>query len=75
MLAAAYWRKTRKRLRILPSYANRVQRTITFGDEIRFDPDAPFAEEEERIVREAEAQMLNMAGIEKNPETEGSGSV
>ena len=34
-----------------------------------------FMHDPEEIVREAEAQMLNMAGIEKNPETEGSGSV
>ena len=74
MLAAAYWRKTRKRLRILPAYANRIQRTITFGEEILFNPDAVFAEEEDRIVREAETQMLQMAGLDRKPETERGGS-
>lgn len=72
MLAAAYWRKTKKRLRILPAYANRHQRTITFGKEIVFNPDAPFAEEEERIVGEAEKQMMKMAGLKGSPEAEGS---
>lgn len=63
MLAAAYWRKTGKRMRILPIYANREERTITFGDLIVFDPEKPFPEEQSRIVKEAEEQMNRMADM------------
>lgn len=61
MLAAAYWRRTGKRMRILPMYANRARRTISFGEEIVFDPDVPFPQEQERVVKAAETQMRNMA--------------
>ncbi len=65
MLANAYWRKTGKRLRILPMYANKVQRTLTFGEEIVFRPEVSFSEEQDRIVRETEEQILRMAGLRK----------
>ena len=64
MLAEAWWRKSGKKLRILPVYANREKRTFTFGDEIRYEPERGFAAEQERILKEARDQMLKMAGVE-----------
>ena len=63
MLAEAWWKKSGKKLRILPVYANREERTFTYGDEIVYEPEKGFAEEQERILKDARAQMLRMAGI------------
>ena len=68
MVGTAYYRKTGKRLRFMPLYANKIQRTITFGQEIVFDPEKPYAEEQDRIVQEAEQQIRQMAGVKENPE-------
>ena len=65
MPALAYGRKTGKRLRFIPVYADKAKRRIAFGEEIPFDPDRPFAEEQDRIVKEAEVRMLRMAGMEE----------
>ena len=63
MLAEAWWKKSGKKLRILPVYANREERTFTYGDEIVYEPEKGFAAEQERILKDARAQMLRMAGI------------
>ncbi len=63
MLAEAWWKKSGKKLRILPVFANREERTFTFGDEILYEPERGFAAEQERILREARDQMLRMAGL------------
>ena len=68
MLAAAYWKKTGKKLRILPMYANKNARTICFGEEIQFHPEIPFADEQARIVRETEEQIRGMAAIKNGKE-------
>lgn len=65
MLAEAWWKKSGKKLRILPVYANREARTFTFGDEIVYEPENGFAAEQERVMRDARAQMLGMAGIKE----------
>ena len=57
MLAEAWWKKTGKKLRMMPVYANQTQRTFTFGDEIRYEPENGFAAEQERILREAYNQL------------------
>ena len=62
LLASAYWRKTGKRLRMLPTYSSKEDKTVTFGQIITFDPEIPFAEEQARIIAETEAQILRMAG-------------
>ena len=61
MLAEAYWKKTGKKLRMLPLYANREARTITFGEIILYEPERGFREEQERIVNETSAQITRMA--------------
>ena len=63
MLAEAWWKKSGKNLRILPVFANREERTFTFGDEILYEPERGFAAEQERILTEARDQMLRMAGL------------
>ena len=63
MLAEAWWKKSGKKLRILPVYANRETRTFTFGDEIVYEPEKGFAAEQERILKGARDQMLKMAGV------------
>ena len=62
MLAEAWWKKSGKKLRILPVFANREERTFTFGEEIRYEPENGFAAEQERILKEARNQLLSMAG-------------
>ena len=63
MLAEAWWKKSGKKLRILPVYANREERTFTFGDEITYQPESGFASEQKRILTDARDQMLDMAGV------------
>ncbi len=65
MLAQAYWQRKGKRLRMLPLYANREERTITFGDEIQYRPENGFQAEQERIMTETRDQINRMAGIEE----------
>ena len=70
MLAEAWWKKSGKKLRILPVYANREKRTFTFGDEIIYEPENGFASEQERILAEARNQMLMMAGVNSKEQEE-----
>ena len=63
MLAEAWWKKSGKKLRIMPVYANREERTFTFGEEIVYEPENGFASEQERILYNAREQMLKMAGV------------
>ena len=62
MLAEAWWKRSGRKLHIMPVYANREERTFTFGDEIRYEPEKGYAAEQERILREARNQLLRMAG-------------
>ncbi len=64
MLAEAWWKKTGKRLRMIPVYANRDNRTFTFGTEIRYVPENGYASEVERILKEAydQLKMLSRSG-------------
>ena len=63
MLAEAWWKKSGKKLRIMPVYANREERTFTFGNEIDYEPENRYAAEQERIMKDARDQMLQMAGV------------
>ena len=66
MLADIYWKKKRKRLRMLPMYADKRRKKITFGRIIEFDPENNLKDETERIIRETTGQIRTMAG--KNTE-------
>jgi hypothetical protein len=65
MLAEAWWKKSGKKMRMMPVYANRDQRTFTFGREIRYEPDNGYAAEQERILKEAYEQLTTLAGAEE----------
>lgn len=61
MLAEAWWKKSGKKLRIMPVYANRDKRTFTFGEEIQYNPENGYASEQERILREVYDQLLELS--------------
>ena len=62
MLAEAWWKRSGKKLRIMPVFANREKRTFTLGDEIVYEPENGYAAEQERILLEARNQLLQLAG-------------
>ena len=62
MLAEAYWKKTHKKMRMLPLYANKEARTVTFGTIVTYEPENGFQQEQVRVVKEVTAQILKMAG-------------
>ena len=66
MLAEAYWKKTHKKMRMLPLYANKENRTVTFGTTITYEPENGFQQEQVRVVEEVTAQILEMAGMEND---------
>ena len=61
MLAEAWWKKSGKKLRIMPVYANQQEKTFSFGREIRYEPENGYAAEQERILKEAYGQMVRLA--------------
>ena len=65
MLAEAYWKKTGKKLRILPMYADWEGRSLNFGDILVYEPENGFHQEQERIIREARRQINDMAGYKE----------
>lgn len=63
MLAEAWWKKSGKKLRFMPVYANREKRTFTFGNEIVYEPVNGFASEQERVLKEAYEQLVSLSEI------------
>ena len=61
MLAEAWWKKSGKKLRIMPVFANREKRTFTFGSEICYEPENGYAAEQERILKEAYDQLVALS--------------
>ena len=61
MLAEAWWKKSGKKLRLMPVYANREKRTFTFGDEIDYQPENGYASEQDRILKEAYEQLISLS--------------
>ncbi len=61
MLANIYWKRKKKKLRMLPMYADKTHRSITFGEIFEYNPDAPLKQEQERIVAET---LRQIRGIE-----------
>ena len=70
MLAEAYWKKTGKKMRFMPMYANKDSRTLTFGNEVIYEPDNGFRNEQARILAEVENQIRSIAELPQK-ETEG----
>lgn len=75
MLAEAWWKKCGKKLRMMPVYANREERTFTFGEEIVYEPEKGFAAEQERILREAYQQLLALSGADLSEDAESGGEM
>ncbi len=63
MLAEAWWKKSGKKLRLMPVYANREKRTFTFGTEINYLPENGYAAEQERILNEAYDQLVMLSAL------------
>ena len=63
MLAEAWWKKSGKKLRFMPVYANREKRTFTFGNEIVYEPVNGYASEQERVLKEAYEQLVSLSEI------------
>ena len=49
MLGQLYWMRTGKRCRFLPMLCHKGTRTVTFGEEILWDPEAPAEAEIQRV--------------------------
>ena len=64
MLADIYWKRKKKRLRMLPMYADKKTRTITFGEIFEFDPENNLKDETERVIEETTRQIRAIAGQE-----------
>ena len=60
-LARMYFRKTGKALSFVPMYVAPALRMTCFGDPIRFDPEAPIAEERARIKAELMEAITGIA--------------
>jgi hypothetical protein len=61
MLADIYWKRKKKRLRMLPMYADKKRRRVTFGDIITYDPENNVKDEQDRIITETLRQIREIA--------------
>ena len=68
MLADIYWKRKKKKLRMLPMYADKSRRRITFGEIIEYNPDNPLKDEQDRIVAETLRQIRTFAGTNTEEE-------
>lgn len=71
MLADIYWKRKKKKLRMLPMYADKKHRKIIFGEVFEYNPENPLKDEQERIVKEALRQIRTIAGQKTKEETQG----
>ena len=46
---------------MMPVFANREKRTFTFGEEIVYEPENGYAAEQERILKEAYDQLVELS--------------
>lgn len=65
MIAPMLYAKTHKRAVFLPIYASKQLRTLTFGEGVVYDPDAPAVEEKLRIVHTLQSRMDAMYALER----------
>ena len=61
MLAEAWWKKSGKKMRMMPVFANRENRTFTFGEEIVYEPESWYAAEQARILEAAYQQLTALS--------------
>ncbi len=61
MLAPIYYRRTGKSLRFIPMYAHKYSRTLSFGEEVDYNPEAGDEQAERlRVVHACEQEMLRL---------------
>lgn len=65
MIAPAYYAKTHRRAVFLPIYASRQLRTLTIGEGVRYDPEAPATQEKLRIVHTLLGRMEALYAVEQ----------
>ncbi len=63
MIGQMYYNKTGKCPQFIPMYANKRERTITFGEAMRYNPDLPPNDEKERLCDCLRGEMLRLAGM------------
>ena len=68
MLADIYWKRKKKKLRMLPMYADKTRRMITFGEIIEYNPDNPLKNEQDRIAVETIRPIRLFAGQKEEEE-------
>lgn len=66
MLADAYWKRTGKKMRFMPMYANKKERSLIFGTEVVYEPENGFKNEQMRILSEVENQIQTISRISPN---------
>ena len=70
MLGQMYYRKTGRRCHFVPIYANKQNRTLTFGRCTDFDPDSDPNAERDRICSALREEMLRIAGQDEEVRNE-----
>ncbi|MBR6965552.1 MAG: hypothetical protein IKH81_00505 [Clostridia bacterium] len=70
MLADIYWKRKKKRLRMMPMYADKKRRAVVFGEIIEYDPANDPEAERNRIIGETLRQIRAFA----DGKTEGGDS-
>ena len=66
MIGQLYHARTGKCPLFVPLYANKKERTITFGTPTRYNPDRPSGEEKERLCNYLRGEMLRIAQQPEN---------
>ncbi len=65
MIAPAFYQRTHKRAVFVPIYASKHLRTLTFGQCVEYNPDAPATQEKLRIVNELTQRMAALYADEQ----------
>jgi hypothetical protein len=65
MIAPAFYQRTHKRAVFVPIYASKHLRTLTFGQCVEYNPNAPATQEKLRIVNELTSRMAALYAIEQ----------
>lgn len=65
MLAPSYYSRTKKRMRFLPIFINKKEKTVTIGRLIVFDPKSDPTEERRRIILEADNELHRLMNAQE----------
>jgi len=75
MLAPAVYKRIGKAVVFVPTYASKKQKTLSFGEGIRYDPAAPVNEEKLRIVNALQTSIEAMVRDEQEALFKAAGEV